>query len=80
MSNWNQHYTYLKQKEMLKKAVDDDKKNPLNPNPLYRPLYGNSSIARREQQVKHDKFCWRVGFVIVTVLIGLFIWAMIEIL
>ena len=33
-----------------------------------------------EEQHIHDKFCWKVGFVIIAVLIGFFVWILIEIL
>ena len=48
--------------------------------PLYQPLYGDSYHQRRQTQQQHDRFCWRVGLGIMTVLTGLFIWAMITIL
>ena len=80
MSNWNQHYTQRKQKEMMDKALaDEKKKNELKP--LYaQTMYGNNSLRRKKKQYDHDKFCWRVGFAIMAVMTGLFIWGMIEIL
>ena len=77
MSNWNSNYTQRKQKEMVKQAIKEDRKNPLKP--LYPPVrYGTSYYTRKHQQAKHDKFCWRVGFSIIALLTGLFIWVLVA--
>jgi hypothetical protein len=79
MSNWNSLYTQRKQKEMMDKVLADEKKQKQDGlKPLYTPL-STGSRCQRERQ-KHDKFCWRVGFAIMAVISGLFIWGMIEIL
>ena len=80
MSNWNQPYPQCKQKEMMDEALSE-KKGQISLKPLYaQTMYGNYSLRRKKKQCDHDKFCWRVGFIIMAVLTGLFIWGMIEIL
>jgi len=77
MYNWNSEYTRKKQKEMAKKAVNSSKTES---RPLYRSLYSDSYIQRRQEQHRHDKFCWKVGFAIIAVLIGFFVWILIAII
>ena len=74
MSNWNSNYTQRKQKEMVNKAIEEDKKKPLKP--LYTPVRYGTSYYTRQQQAKHDKYCWRVGIAIMVALSGLFIWVL----
>ena len=79
-SEWtrrNQLRHQQQQKETAKKAVNSSKTEL---KPLYHPLYSDSYIQKRQEQHIHDKFCWKVGFVIIAVLIGFFVWILIEIL
>ena len=73
--NWNAGYTKRKQKEMVKKAVESKTETK----PLYPRIYTDSYLERRKTQHEHDKFCWRVGLGIITVMTGLFIWMLVEI-
>ena len=82
MSNWNSNYTHRKQKEMMEKAIADNEQKPTNP--VYPNNYQGwttgSSWQKKRQQEQHDKFCWRIGFFIMTIITGLFIWFLIEVL
>ena len=49
-------------------------------NRLYK-IYNQKEMTNRQKQVqqqKNDKLCWGVGFVIMSLLIGLFVWFIIE--
>ena len=49
-------------------------------NRLYK-IYNQKEMTNRQKQVqqqKNDKLCWSVGFVIMLLLIGLFVWFIIE--
>ena len=71
--NWNAGWTHRKQKEMVKKAVNSQTELK----PIYPRTYTDSYLERRKMHEKHDKFCWRVGFVIIALMMGLLIWAII---
>ena len=65
--NWNANFTHKKQKEMVKNAVEEDRKN--TPKPLYRydPYAGvsqNTLHQRRLEAEKERKF-WIIGGVII---------------
>ena len=62
---------------MTKKAIANSKKKTLKPIDL---LYEDSYMTRRQTQQHHDKFCWRIGFGVIAVLTGFFIWGLIEII
>jgi len=72
MSYWNQGYNKRKQKEQTKKQ------EPLKP--VYPRIYNDSYSSSRQAQQEHDRFCWRVGFGVIAILTGFFIWGLIEIL
>ena len=72
MSNWNSLYTHRKQKEMTQKAISKSKKKEIKP--LYRGYdyqpKSESFQSRREEELRRDKFAWRVGYftmVIITI-------------
>ena len=78
MAHWNQFYTHRKEKEMLKKAIDDDKAKKKQ-KALY-PNIQSGYVQRRKEKLQTDRFLWGVGFAIMAIIIGLFIWAGFEII
>ena len=68
MSNWNWAYTKRKQKEMTQNSISDSTKEL---KPLYRELgyYNTDSYQkRRQEQIKKDRFAWKVGIFIMTII------------
>jgi len=69
--SWNQHYTQRKQREMTQKAITNSKKKELKP--LYSGFgYGNQNTksyqARRAEELRQDKFAWRVGYCVMAII------------
>ncbi len=77
--SWNASYTRQKQKEMTEKAIAEDKKNPIYPS-TYEGWTTGSSWEKERLRRQHDKFCWRVGYCILAIITGLFIWLLFNIL
>jgi len=64
--------------KMNKKQYEKTASNKVTKN---KPLYMNNPLyKKRQEKLQTDRFLWGVGFVIITIIIGLFIWAMIEML
>ena len=66
--SWNSLYTHRKQKEMTKKAISDSKSKL---KPLYREFGGQQSKSfqtRRAEQLRRDKFAWRVGYFVMAII------------
>jgi len=59
---WNSLYTHRKQKEMTKKAISDSKKETKPVNFGYGYQHTESYQSRRAEEIRRDKFAWRVGF------------------
>ena len=62
--SWNSLYTHRKQKEMTKKAIDDSKKEtkPLHRGFGYNYQNTDSFQSKRAEELRRDKFAWRVGY------------------
>jgi len=65
-------WTNRKNKEQVSKA-----KNKTKLKPLYPRLYSDSYLEKQKSRRQHDKFCWRVGFAIMSVVTGLLIWGIV---
>tara|TARA_Y100001973_G_C5128992_1_gene296695 strand:+ start:162 stop:329 length:168 start_codon:yes stop_codon:yes gene_type:complete len=50
--------------------------------PPFPNIYGASpyTVEKKRQKINHDKFCWRVGLFVMTILTASFIWVLVEIL
>ena len=61
--SWNSLYTHRKQKEMTQKAISKSKKEtkPLYRGYEYQPK-SESFQSRRKEEIRQDKFAWRVGY------------------
>jgi hypothetical protein len=68
-SEWTRRSQLQHQQQQQKQQKD-------NITPLYRPLYSDSYIQKRKEQEHHDKFCWRIGFIVIAFMIMLFAWVM----
>jgi hypothetical protein len=69
MSYWNQGYNQKKQ---------DQQKTQRSP---HHDIYlGNSSWSNSREAKRKEAFAWKVGGGIITIMTGLFIWALITIL
>jgi len=63
--SWNSLYTHRKQKEMTKKAISDSKskKNkPVHRGFGYDYQQTESYQSKRAEELRRDKFAWRVGY------------------
>ena len=81
MSYWNQGYNQKKQKEMLREAVEKERTKELKP--LYKEPFefsSSSSLQRKREKIRKEKFVWTVGFVIMGIIsvVGIYTiyWAM----
>ena len=66
--SWNSLYTHRKQKEMTKKHISDAKSKKEKTKPIHRGFgydyqpKSESFQSRREEELRRDKFAWRVGY------------------
>jgi len=72
MNSWNELYTIRKQKEMTKKEMT---KKAISKQQELKPLYKeynyyntDSYQARKKEQLKKDRFAWKVGIAIMTII------------
>jgi len=61
---WNSLYTHRKQKEMTKKAISESKKEtkPIHRGFGYDYQQTESFQSKRAEELRRDKFAWRVGY------------------
>tara|TARA_R110001592_G_scaffold287589_1_gene556432 strand:+ start:1477 stop:1752 length:276 start_codon:yes stop_codon:yes gene_type:complete len=74
--SWNASYTRQKQKEMTEKAIFDSE----NKKTWGSPIVYYSTHQRKMKQERHDKICWCIGYCILGIITGLFIWLFIGIM
>lgn len=73
MTNWNEGYTYRKQKEMALKQIRVDKKAKKAKKAKMRPLYPydpyegvhQTTLHERRMQTEKDRQMWIIGGVII---------------
>jgi len=75
--SWNESYTRRKQKEMTEKAISESQNKPTWVKPQLNVSI--STVQKRMMQERHDRLCWRIGYCIIGIITGLFIWLLIGI-
>ena len=69
---WNSLYTHRKQKEMTKKAISDSKSKktrPVNRGFGYGYQQTESFQSKRAEELRRDKFAWKVGYFAMAIII-----------
>ena len=75
--SWNASYTRRKQEEMTEKSISKSQNKPSWAEP--QPNVSTSTFERKLMQDRHDRLCWRIGYCIIGIITGLFVWLFIGI-
>jgi len=67
--SWNASYTRRKQKEMTENAISEYE----NQTAWSSSVGSYSTHHRRMEQKRHDRFCWRIGYCILAIVVAIFI-------